>query len=369
MSRWTVANWLVSVVAGAALVACSAGGGSPGGGAAPTGVSGVTNPPEVAKKLDELYQRAQSSNELRVVHYGGPGPEYEEIIKEFRKRYPKVEVETVQLRGPEMIQRLQAEATSGKLIANVGSHGQTTMTTLDAQGMLQQWEGPPTAAQLPEIPLTSGGVRWPQTESLFGYIANTQLVPPDKMPKTREDLLDPFWKGKGKLLIEDPRGNGPGLDVFTMNYVHKGQAWLDAIKAQEPTFVRDRDSAPAQIARGEYAIFYPVGTTREQFDLEKVAPVKVEWLRDGGSTVLTGTIAVIKNGPAQDAARLWVSWLTSYEGQRVVTEQLYSHPALPGVPPASGLPPFADVNPSRRTPDEIRRNNEFIEIFDRTFFR
>ncbi|MFN0071804.1 MAG: ABC transporter substrate-binding protein [Chloroflexota bacterium] len=369
MLRWTIANWLVSIAAGTALVACSSVGGSPGGSTAQKSNAAGANPPEVSKKLDEYYQRAQASKELRVVHYGGPGPEYEEIIKEFRRHYPDIEVETVTLRGPDMIQRLQAESASGKIIANVGSHGQTTMTTLDAAGMLQQWEGPPTAALLPEIPLTTGGVRWPQTESIYGYIANTQLVPPDKMPKSREDLLDPFWKGKGKLLIEDPRGNGPGLDVFTMNYVHKGQAWLDAIKAQEPTFVRDRDAAPTQIARGEYAIFYPVGTTREQFDLEKVAPVKVDWLRDGGSTVLTGTVSVIKNGPAQDAARLWVSWLTSFEGQRVMTDQLYSHPALPGVQPATGLPPFSEVNPSRRSPDEIRRNNEFIEIFDRTFFK
>jgi len=153
-----------------------------------------------------------------VSHYGGTGFEYEQIVKDFQKSYPKVEVETVLLRGPEMIQRIQAEAASGKLIANVVSHGQTTMTTVDKQGMLEKWEGPPTASQLPEIPLTSGGVRWPTTESLYGFMVNTQLVPADKIPRTRQELLDPFWKGKGKLLIEDPRANGPGLDVFTMIY-------------------------------------------------------------------------------------------------------------------------------------------------------
>ena len=34
-----------------------------------------------------------------------------------------------------------------------------------------------------------------------------------------------------------------------------------------------------------------------------------------------------------------------------------------------GLPPFSDVNPSRRTPDQIARNNDYIEIFDKAFFK
>jgi len=324
---------------------------------------------EVKAKLDEYYSKAQASGELLVSHYGGVGSEYADIVKDFHKYYPKVEVQTVNLRGPEMIQRVQAEAASGKLIANVVSHGQTTMSTTDKEGMLQQWEGPPTAAQLPEIPLTSGGVRWATTESLYGFIINTQLVPLDKMPKTRQDLLDPFWKGKGKLLLEDPRAGGPGLDVFTVNYEAGGMAWLEGIKGQEPTFVRDRDAAPSQIARGEYAIFFPLGTTREWFDMEKQAPVKVDWLRDGGSTALTGTIAIVKNGPALDAAKLWVSWLVSPDGQRSMTDNLYSNPALPGVTPSEGLPQFSDIHPSKRTPDQIARNNEYIEIFDKVFFK
>lgn len=364
VKRLTGLIWLT--LAALALAACSGGGTS--GGSSSTG-SASANTGDVKAKLDDYYAKAQSSGGMKVSHYGGTGSEYDEIVKDFKKSYPKIEVETVLLRGPEMIQRIQAEAASGKLIANVVSHGQTTMTTVDKQGMLEKWEGPPTQAQLPEIPLTSGGVRWPTTESLYGFMVNTQLVPAERIPKTRQDLLDPFWKGKGKLLIEDPRANGPGLDVFTMIYELGGQTYLEALKAQEPTFVRDRDAAPHQIARGEYSMFLPLGTTREWFDLEKAAPVKVDYLRDGSSTALTGTIAIVKGGPSLDAAKLWVSWLVSPDGQRSMTDNLYSHPVLPGVSPSAGLPPFADVNPSKRTPDQIARNNEYIEIFDKVFFR
>lgn len=324
---------------------------------------------DVKAKLDEYYQKARTSGETRVVHYGGGGEEWLPIIKAFRERYPAIEVEKVLQRGPEMIQRITAEAASGKYVGTVASHGQTTMTTSEAQGLFTQWEGPPTAAQLPEIPLTTGGVRWAMSENLYGYILNTSLVPADKHPKTRQDILDPFFKGAGKLVIEDPRAGGPGLDVFTVNYVQLGQAYLDAVKAQDPTFIRDRELAPVQVARGEYAIFYPVGTTKEVFDLQQSAPTKVDWMRDGGSTSLTSTIGVIKNAPGQDASKLYVSWLLSEEGQRNIVEHLWSHAALPGIPPPAGVPPMSEINPSKRTEDQIKRNNEYIEIFDKTFFR
>ena len=32
--------------------------------------------------------------------------------------------------------------------------------------------------------------------SYYSIAYNTRLVPPDKVPKTYEDLLDPQWKGK-----------------------------------------------------------------------------------------------------------------------------------------------------------------------------
>jgi len=115
-------------------------------------------------------------------------------------------------------------------------------------------------------------------------------------------------------------------------------------------------------------MFLPLGTTREWFDLEKAAPVKVDYLRDGSSTALTGTIAIVKGGPALDA-KLWVGWLVSPDGQRSMTDNLYSHPVLPGVAPSEGLPPFNEVNPSKRTPDQIARNNEYIDIFDKAFFK
>lgn len=351
---------------------------SPGAAASPVALPGI--PPaaktaggpsaaEVQAVIDGYYAKAKAANETKLVIYGGLAADWDDVIAEFRKKYGDISMERVNLRGPEMLQRLAAEKAAGKQVANLVTHGQTTMSTFDGQGDLTEWEGPPTASLIPQAGLTQGKTRWSHSFSLFSGIVNTELVPADKIPSTRQQLLDPFFKGKGKLLLEDPRAGGPGLDVGTINYVQLGDAWHTALKAQEPTFVRDRDNAPTQVARGEFAMFYPVSITAELMELEKAAPVKVVYLSDGGTSIQESTIGVVKGAPGQDAAKMFISWLLSEEGQKVVVEKRSTYAALPGLPPPAGYPSLQQVNPSKRTDDQIRRNNEYIEIFDKAFFR
>jgi iron(III) transport system substrate-binding protein len=319
--------------------------------------------------INGYYQKAKASGETKLVIYGGLAEDWNDVIAEFRKKYPDMSMEKVNLRGPEMLQRLAAEKASGKQVANMVTHGQTTMSTFDKQGDMTEWEGPPTAPYIPPAGLTQGKTRWSHSFSLFSGVVNTDLVPANKIPTKRADMLDPFFKGRGKLLLEDPRAGGPGLDVGTVNYVQLGDKWLADIKAQEPTFVRDRDNAPTQVARGEYAMFYPVSITSELLELQQAAPVKVIYLTDGGTTIQESTIGIVKGAPGQDAAKAFISWLLSTDGQKVVVEKRNVYSVLPGYPPPAGQPPLEQVNPSKRTDDQIARNNEFIDIFDKAFFR
>jgi ABC-type Fe3+ transport system substrate-binding protein len=320
-----------------------------------------------SSKLAEYYQKAKASGELKIVHYG-PGPEYQPLVEEFRKTYPDIQIELVSLRGTETYQRLQAEAVSGKRIANVVSGGQTSQTQMEKEGLFTKWEGPPNAENLPPT-VPPSDVRYSITYNVFGYIVNTNAIPSDKMPTSRQDLLDPFWKGKGKMVFEDPRAGGPGIDFFTVTYDQLGKDYMEKLKAQEPTFVRDRDAAPAQVARGEFDAFFPVGINSELFELEKSGPVKLGWFKDGGTTVGMNGIGVIKEAPGQDAAKLWASWWCSPEGQTAIAQKSQIYPILPGAPAPPGWPKLEEVNPQRRTGDQTVKSNEYSAIFDTLFFK
>jgi iron(III) transport system substrate-binding protein len=320
-----------------------------------------------SSKLAEYYQKAKASGELKIVHYG-PGPEYQPLVEEFRKTYPDIQIELVSLRGTETYQRLQAEAASGKRIANVVSGGQTSQTQMEKEGLFTKWEGPPNAADLPPT-VPPSDTRYSITYNVFGYIVNTNAVPADKMPKTRQELLEPFWKGKGKMVFEDPRAGGPGIDFFTVSYDQLGKEYMEKLKGQEPTFVRDRDAAPAQVARGEFDAFFPVAINSELFELEKSGPVKLGWFNDGGTTVGMNGIGVIKDAPGQEAAKLWASWWCSLEGQTAISQKSQIYPILPGAPPPPGWPKLEDLNPQRRTADQTVNSNEYSAVFDQLFFK
>jgi iron(III) transport system substrate-binding protein len=321
----------------------------------------------VSAKLDEYYQKARASGEMNIVHYG-PGPEYAPMVEVFKQKFPGTSAETVNLRGVETFQRISAENASGKHIANVVSGGATSLYGMDQQGFFVEWEGPPTKEQLPST-IPASKTRYAVSQSMYGVVVNTDMVPADKIPSSRQHLLDPFWKGKGKLLFEDPRAGGPGTDFFTITYDNLGQDWLDKIKAQEPTFIRDRDAAPPQVARGEYALFLPVNVTTEILAMEKSAPVKVIWLRDGGSTGVTNNIGLVKNAPGQDVAKLWISWWLSEEGQKVLGERVGVYGVLPGAPPPEGWPTATEVKPQQRSAEQIENSNKYVEIMDKTFFK
>ena len=326
----------------------------------------ATGDAEVLAAIAEYYAKAKASGQMKVSHYG-LGAEYQTLATVFQQKFPGMEVEPVTLRGPEMIQRINAEAASGRYVANVASTGLTTMSTLETSGRLLKW-APPNAAKLPAPEGGSDGYRWMFTVGLFGIVVNTDLVPPERIPKSRQDLLDPFFKGDGKLLSEDPRAAGGGQSFWVITYDELGMEYLQKIKAQGITFTRERDAAPQQVARGEYMMFFAYSVDNSLLELEQKAPVKVHFFRDGGAHFTDITAGVVKDAPGQDAAKLWISWLTSAEGQLELVDKIKVYPALPGVPAPGGWPTFAEVKPQSRTAEQRARTDEYVKTFEQVFF-
>jgi iron(III) transport system substrate-binding protein len=336
--------------------------------AAPTtapATSGGASTSEAAV-LNDYYQKAKASGQTKVTHYG-LGAEYRALADVFQQKFSGLEVEPVTLRGPEMIQRINAEAASGRYVANAASTGLTTMSTLEKSGMLVKWE-PPNAQKLPPPEGGSDGYRWMFTVSLFGIVVNTDLVPAERIPKSRQDLLDPFFKGDGKLLSEDPRAAGGGQSFWVITYDELGMDYLQKIKAQQIALTRERDAAPQQVARGEYMMFFAYGVDNSLLELEQQAPVKVHFFRDGGAHFTDITAGVVKDAPGQDAAKLWISWLTSEEGQRALVDKVKVYAALPGVPAPGGWPTFAEIKPQSRTAAQREKTDEYVKTFEQVFF-
>jgi iron(III) transport system substrate-binding protein len=144
---------------------------------------------------------------------------------------------------------------------------------------------------------------------------NTKLVQPKEIT-TWHSLLDPKWKGK--LLIKDPRLPGTGQSLNSYFYIHFGPDFVHKLYIdQQPVFSGDARQGAQWLAQGNYPIW--VGGEWGQLDGFRklgypVAPV----LPTDGPGMLTGAfgfISLMNHPPHPNAAKLYVNWLASREGE------------------------------------------------------
>jgi iron(III) transport system substrate-binding protein len=315
--------------------------------------------------LDTLYEAAR--REGRVVSYFPNAPKFEAAKAAFETRYPGVAVDIIGMRASEYVARINAEYASGQHIVDVVGAGGSTMLELVRHQRFATWE-PPDADQLADGARQDGGLHWTYQINVFGGLVNTRLVPADKMPANRTDLLDPFWRGDGKLLMEDPRGPGAGSEFFGTSMRTLGRDYLERIAAQQPTFIRDYQSAPARIARGEFAMFVPQSVGEDASKVTAVAPVQLVLFKDG-TPYSEISLGVLSQAPHPNAARLWAGFLFSEEGQLAFVEKSLQYGVRKGLPSPPGFPSLDGLVMVTRTREDRERTDDYLKLYEEVLFR
>ena len=286
-------RWLLTGATGAVATAAMGGGGRAADGPEWTPVI------EAARKEGAL-----------VLSTGLESPVMRVIFKNFEAKYG-VRVDSLVGRPSEVRERIRVAKVAGRQQVDVvfGSEALTNIrynedkTVADIDPILQ--------ADLARTTLKSATPFLPQITITYGLLVNTAMVKPEDMPRGFFDLLDPKWKGK--ILIDDPRTNGPGHIFFIGTRVlgearhaelHKGLA------AQNPTFVIGTQEAARKVVRGEYPVLVaftlPDITALPGLPVKPVAPV------EGCPYVPYGS-SVVTDAPHPNAARLFCHYNSSDE--------------------------------------------------------
>ena len=151
-----------------------------------------------------------------------------------------------------------------------------------------------------------------------GTVINTNLIKPGDEPKTWQDLLDPKWKGK--MDIDDPRSPGPGNLVFRLGYKNLGEEYWHKFAAQEPLILkRAYREVVDRVAKGEYAMSPMCAVSFATLALKAGAPLKIIHLKEGSIASLKG-VAVMKNGPNPNAAKVLLNTLYTKEAQTIISK-------------------------------------------------
>lgn len=159
--------------------------------------------------------------------------------------------------------------------------------------------------------------------------------------KSSRDLLDPKWKGK--IASFDPRTGGfSASPLTTMRLKHGDDVMRRFYVDQEPAISRDPRQLAEFVLRGRYPIGIGINTpVVADFRSEGLAKnMKALYLEDL-STLGGEYIWLIDRAPHPNAAKLWINWILSKEGQDAFIKTVATNSRRIDVPPGDPetLPP------------------------------
>ncbi|MBI4319269.1 MAG: extracellular solute-binding protein [Chloroflexi bacterium] len=227
-----------------------------------------------------------------------------------------MQIDFANMRATESRERVITEVSTGRPVADAVQIGPSFAMEGTKLGVFQELGPLPNLRFVPEKYRDPGGLNVPVAINTYGILVNTDLVKAGEEPKSWQDLLDPKWKGK--LLADDPRAPGNGNTLFGSLLSRFGRKYHEQLAQQQVHFTRNYAENLRALARGEFAVFFPV-KFMDLFAVLKGTPTKGIVPREGVSGV-TVTNAVVKGARNADGGRLLINWLLTEEGQKLLLE-------------------------------------------------
>jgi len=170
--------------------------------------------------------------------------------------------------------------------------------------------------------------------------------------------------------MDDPRGSGPGGTILSGMEVLYGIDEVDAkLAAQNIFFATQAGPILQALNRGEYAVYLSSNHTDVIAQRKAGAPIKQIKPSDGvGITPINQ--GLIKNAPHPNAAKLWIEWSLSEEGQNVLAAQGYA-PVRKGLKPAEPEASLEGVKflPRDDDPENFKLLGDRTKRWEDAFFK
>lgn len=282
--------------------------------------------PAWQQEWDRIEAEARKEGRL-VIHIGaGIAPTLrQEIAKIMKSRYG-LELEMIAGRATELAEKVIREQRAGLYLADLYISGATTaLIRIKPAGAFDPLEPVFLLPEVKDPGMWLQGIM-PFTDKekmIFSFSAypssgleyNADHVSKEDLQSYR-DLLNPKWKGK--IVWSDPSIGGSGNMWFsTIGLRVMGQPYLRDLARQDIAFTRDLRQMAEWMARGKYPL--GVGAGGSLVEMQKAGVPLVSFTPKEGSYLTSGwgNIALYKKAPHSSAARLFINWFLSKEGQTI----------------------------------------------------
>jgi iron(III) transport system substrate-binding protein len=267
--------------------------------------------------------------EGKIVASIPPSAELRKLMElSFTRRYG-ISVEFIPARGSNVIQRMINEAKAGVRYFDLHIGGTESVVT----GMLPEniLDAVDPYFVLPEVKDPKqwwGGHLWADNAKRFLYVfvayqtVSLWTNPNEYKPaefSSFDDLLN--FKLRGRIGISDPRTPGSGSSMWSYMLYIKGEEYLKRLVAQKLFVTRDLRLLAENLAKGKIAVTSGIGYSEFLPFIKANLPVLALPMPKEGLYVSGGYghLTVLKNPPHPNAAKVFVNWLLSRDGQEVFT--------------------------------------------------
>ncbi len=259
---------------------------------------------------------ARAGDEKKVVIYSVmTAPDMQRIIEGFRKKYPFLEVESYRSSGERLIQRILTEIRAGRYLTDVYIISGLQMWLLKDEGHLFPYHSPQREGVIKAFKDEAG--YWTGFFFNLEVIAyNTKLTGFHELPKRWEDLLDPRWKGRMALESEDIPWFA---SLLQMMGEEQGRQFARRLAKQQLQMRTGHTLISQLLAAGEIALAPTVRVNAAE--TLKMKGASLDWMAiEPIAPNPPISVAMAKNGPHPNAARLFVDFILSRDGQIIVRD-------------------------------------------------
>ena len=295
-----------------------------------------------------------------VIYTGVERAAAQVLVNAFKSKYPFIAAETVRASSSKLATRLDAELEANRVGGDVIEFSLLYLTTsLQQRGELLQFDSPEYA-------------KYPRQYSAPGYwaasgvsniivLVNTRKVDEVNIPQSWWDLAKPFWKDK--LTIDNLEVSGTGYNWLTaiVNDASLGWRFIEALGKNRPGIERGHAGMAQKVAAGEYAGAAEMSDfhLKNLRDAAPAVPLRGVWPSEGVPSE-PWTSAILKRAPHPNAARLFLDFLLSREGQSLYVQTMGWVSARPDVAPPGfqEMPGAVKTLESNLSPDEALQVRE-----------
>jgi ABC-type Fe3+ transport system substrate-binding protein len=270
---------------------------------------------------------AAAKKEGKVVVGIPPNADLRAQIGERFKRKFGIEMEAAAARGAQNASRIISESKGGVKFFDAVITGSGSALTVLHAGFLEPLEPYMVLPEVRDPKNWWGGHVWEDNvtnkRSLYSFIAeadtgglwyNTGLVKPAEV-SSFDDLLSSKWKKQ--IGLNDPRIGGSGQSLWSFLWEIKGEEYLKKLVQQEMFLSRNMRQIADALARGTLALSIGIGISEFEPHLNAGLPVKeLPKPKEGlPASSAFGVVGVVKDPPHPNAAKVFLNWLLSKEGQ------------------------------------------------------